>query len=85
MAQPPSSQISRSSSSSSSALSNADPETRRFSNMTPDDVAGAQAPTNDHVERLSGILLTYNIYEKELGGLNLMACKGISVANTSSW
>lgn len=40
--------------------------------MTPDDVAGAQAPTNDHVERLSGILLTYNIYEKELGESNLM-------------
>jgi hypothetical protein len=28
---------------------------------------GAQSPTNEHTERLAGILLTYNFYEKELG------------------
>lgn len=31
-----------------------------------DDI-GAQAPSNEHVERLSTILLTYNFFEKELG------------------
>ncbi|KAL6300547.1 rab-GTPase-TBC domain-containing protein [Sparassis latifolia] len=40
----------------------------RFSTMSPQmcDI-GAQAPTNQHIERLGGILLTYHIYEKELG------------------
>lgn len=28
---------------------------------------GAQSPTNEHIDRLAGILLTYNFYEKELG------------------
>ena len=28
---------------------------------------GAQAPGNDHLDRLAGILLTYNFYEKQLG------------------
>lgn len=28
---------------------------------------GAQAPSNTHVERLGGILLTYNFFEKKLG------------------
>ena len=32
---------------------------------------GAQAPTNEHIERLGGILLTYNFYEKELGESSL--------------
>lgn len=78
MTQPSSFQISRSSSGSSSALSNTDQgitEARRFSNITPEEVVGAQAPTNDHVERLSGILLTYNIYEKELGKAALISLK----------
>jgi len=85
MAQPQPDQISRSSSSSSSAL-NADQitqETRRYSNITPEDVTGAQAPTNDHVERLSGILLTYNIYEKELGEL-ILIFMNISRANMNT-
>lgn len=28
---------------------------------------GAQSPTNEHIERLASILLTYNFYEKDLG------------------
>lgn len=28
---------------------------------------GAQSPSNEHTERLAGILLTYNFYEKDLG------------------
>jgi hypothetical protein len=33
---------------------------------TPDEV-GAQSPSNEHIDRLASILLTYNFYEKELG------------------
>jgi hypothetical protein len=29
--------------------------------------SGAQAPSNVHVERMGGILLTYNFFEKKLG------------------
>ena len=47
--------------------------TRRVSTFSPNsDDVGAQAPSNDHIERLAGILLTYNFYEKELGGLNVL-------------
>ncbi|KAF8163248.1 rab-GTPase-TBC domain-containing protein [Crassisporium funariophilum] len=28
---------------------------------------GAQSPSNEHIDRMAGILLTYNFYEKELG------------------
>jgi TBC1 domain family member 15 len=28
---------------------------------------GAQSPSNEHIERLAAILLTYNFFEKELG------------------
>ena len=40
----------------------------RYSTISPQlgDI-GAQAPTNDHIERLASILLTYNFYERELG------------------
>ncbi|KAH9926147.1 rab-GTPase-TBC domain-containing protein [Fomitopsis serialis] len=40
----------------------------RYSTISPQlyDI-GAQAPTNEHIERLGTILLTYNFYEKELG------------------
>lgn len=42
--------------------------TRRYSSFSPNmNDVGSQAPTNDHIERLSGILLTYNFYEKSLG------------------
>ncbi|EIN07434.1 RabGAP/TBC [Punctularia strigosozonata HHB-11173 SS5] len=55
---------SRNSSSSSSAAG----EHQRYSTMSPHDAnVGAQAPTNEHIERLAAILLTYNFYEKELG------------------
>ena len=42
----------------------------RYSMISPQmyDI-GAQAPTNEHIERLGTILLTYNFYEKELGEL----------------
>lgn len=40
----------------------------RYSTMSPQTCdIGAQAPTNEHIERLASILLTYNLYEKELG------------------
>lgn len=32
-----------------------------------DDGTSSQAPTNEHIDRLAGILLTYNLFEKELG------------------
>ncbi|TCD68897.1 GTPase activating protein [Steccherinum ochraceum] len=40
----------------------------RYSTISPQfgDI-GAQAPTNEHIERLGATLLTYNFYEKELG------------------
>lgn len=40
----------------------------RFSTISPglSDI-GAQAPSNEHIERLGGILLTYNLYDKDLG------------------
>ena len=42
----------------------------RYSTISPQfgDI-GAQAPTNEHIERLGAILLTYNFFEKELGAL----------------
>ncbi|GLB35011.1 putative protein with domain in Tre-2, BUB2p, and Cdc16p [Lyophyllum shimeji] len=41
---------------------------QRYSTVAPNmaDI-GAQSPTNEHIDRLAGILLTYNLYEKELG------------------
>ncbi|KAH9946071.1 RabGAP/TBC [Epithele typhae] len=40
----------------------------RYSTISPQlgDI-GAQAPTNEHIERLASILLTYNFYETQLG------------------
>jgi TBC1 domain family member 15 len=41
---------------------------RQYSSISPNvGEIGAQAPSNDHIERLAGILLTYHFYEKELG------------------
>jgi hypothetical protein len=34
---------------------------------------GAQSPSNEHIDRLASILLTYNFYEKELGSSFLYA------------
>ena len=41
---------------------------RHYSIISPNmsDI-GAQSPTNEHTDRMAGILLTYNFYEKELG------------------
>ncbi|KAL0579952.1 GTPase activating protein [Marasmius crinis-equi] len=41
---------------------------RRVSVISPNlsDI-GAQSPSNEHIDRLASILLTYNFYEKELG------------------
>lgn len=43
----------------------------RYSTISPQlsDI-GAQSPTNEHIERMASILLTYHIYEKELGELS---------------
>ena len=41
---------------------------RRFTTISPQlaDI-GAQSPSNEHIDRLAGVLLTYNFYDKELG------------------
>ncbi|KAH8980924.1 RabGAP/TBC [Lactarius hatsudake] len=43
-------------------------EYQRYSTIspTPNEV-GAQSPSNEHIDRLGSILLTYNFYEKNLG------------------
>jgi len=48
--------------------SDVDVDAKRYSTMSPNftDI-GAQSPSNEHIERLAAILLTYNFYEKELG------------------
>ncbi|KXN82062.1 GTPase-activating protein GYP7 [Leucoagaricus sp. SymC.cos] len=41
---------------------------QRYSTISPPlSDFGAQSPTNEHIERLASILLTYNFYEKDLG------------------
>ncbi|KAJ3856988.1 rab-GTPase-TBC domain-containing protein [Lentinula lateritia] len=41
---------------------------QRFSIISPDLVdIGSQSPSNEHIDRLAGILLTYDLYERELG------------------
>ncbi|KAG7092307.1 hypothetical protein E1B28_008669 [Marasmius oreades] len=41
---------------------------RRVSVISPNlSDTGAQSPSNDHIDRLAGILLTFNFYERELG------------------
>jgi hypothetical protein len=48
-----------------------DPEKQQhqlYSTISPTpDEAEAQSPSNEHIDRLASILLTYNFYEKELG------------------
>ncbi|KAG8217751.1 hypothetical protein J3R82DRAFT_5912 [Butyriboletus roseoflavus] len=52
--------------------SSSDPEAerlhRRYSTISPQlaDI-GAQSPSNEHIDRMGGILLTYNFYDKDLG------------------
>ncbi|EFI28384.1 GTPase-activating protein gyp7 [Coprinopsis cinerea okayama7 len=41
---------------------------RRYSTISPNmNDIGAQSPSNEHVDRMAGILLTYNFYEKSFG------------------
>ncbi|KAF8654179.1 hypothetical protein AX16_003708 [Volvariella volvacea WC 439] len=40
---------------------------------------GAQSPSNEHIERLGGILLTYNFYEMELGYVQGMSDLGAPI------
>lgn len=41
---------------------------RRCSAISPQLVdIGAQSPSNEHIDRMGGILLTYNFYDKDLG------------------
>jgi len=41
---------------------------RRHSTISPNlDEIGAQSPSNEHIDAMAGILLTYNFYEKDLG------------------
>ncbi|KAJ3573956.1 hypothetical protein NP233_g2081 [Leucocoprinus birnbaumii] len=48
--------------------SNEKKEHLRYSTISPNlSDFGAQSPTNEHIERLGAILLTYNFYEKDLG------------------
>ncbi|KAI0306391.1 hypothetical protein B0F90DRAFT_1863564 [Multifurca ochricompacta] len=48
-----------------------DPEKRQhqhYSTISPaPNEVGAQSPSNEHIDRLASILLTYNFYEKDLG------------------
>lgn len=51
---------------------------RHYSIISPttNDI-GAQSPSNEHVDRMAGILLTYNFYEKELGNAVVFCFVGI--------
>jgi hypothetical protein len=46
---------------------------KRYSTISPNisDI-GAQSPSNEHIDRLAGILLTYNFFDKELGSSNFL-------------
>ena len=45
---------------------------QRYSTISPTPVeVGAQSPSNEHIDRLGSILLTYNFYEKDLGAPSL--------------
>lgn len=48
----------------------------------PTNDIGAQSPTNEHIDRLAGILLTYNFFERELGYVQGMSdlCAPLYVA-----
>ncbi|KAF9005594.1 RabGAP/TBC [Cyathus striatus] len=59
---------------------------RRYSTISPNmNDIGAQSPSNEHIDRLAGILLTYNFYEKELGYVQGMSdlCAPIYVATSA--
>jgi hypothetical protein len=45
---------------------------QRYSTISPTPLeVGAQSPSNEHIDRLGSILLTYNFYEKDLGAPSL--------------
>ncbi len=45
---------------------------QRYSTISPTPVeVGAHTPSNEHIDRLASILLTYNFYEKDLGAPSL--------------
>jgi hypothetical protein len=45
---------------------------QRYSTISPTPVeVGAQSPSNEHIDRLGSILLTYNFHEKDLGAPSL--------------
>ncbi|KAI0064606.1 RabGAP/TBC [Artomyces pyxidatus] len=68
------------------STSDPDPEKerhRRYSTISPSpNEIGAQSPSNEHIDRLASILLTYNFYEKKLGYVQGMSdlCAPIYVA-----
>ncbi len=50
---------------------------KRYSTISPNmNDIGAQSPSNEHIDRLAAILLTYNFYEKELGVFSFSLRKG---------
>lgn len=55
------------SSRANSVTTNTTNHTKRTSISPNVEDFGAQSPSNEHVERLASILLTYNFYEKDLG------------------
>lgn len=59
-----------------------DPEKQlhqRYSTISPTPVeVGAQSPSNEHIDRLGSILLTYNFYEKDLGASFFVSIVGES-------
>jgi hypothetical protein len=38
---------------------------------------GAQSPSNEHIDRLAGILLTYNFFDKELGSFPFLRLQAL--------
>ena len=64
-----------------------DPEKQqhlRYSTISPTPIeVGAQSPSNEHIDRLGSILLTYNFYEKELGTPSFASIIGESVSADS--
>lgn len=49
-----------------------------FSIISPLTDIGAQSPSNEHIDRMGGVLLTYNFYDKDLGkrrmSLSIVTC-----------
>jgi hypothetical protein len=54
---------------------------RGYSTISPTPIeVGAQSPSNEHIDRLGSILLTYNFYEKNLGASSFHSVVGESVS-----